>query len=232
MFLQWKYAPIPLFVFFVTTLTVAFRALDFPILCETVDSFDFVLLSFDIPFSPNLYFDCTLFFLVLLYTHQTIGDFSNCFLSIKWKKNCLLVLSLLSFSRSVAHTRVFDFDFAFVFDVCAGDEKQFRKILCLSFPIDGLPAVICDMCRCVSSANSGNNRHVRKWYNDTLPGARHAYRRCVVSTMPSNTAPYHTADTKTISSANILKSNIDTAQRSKYNRKKNQRFCFVLFVFR
>lgn len=110
--------------------------------------------------------------------------------------------------------------------------QHFRKIWYLSFPIDDHPAVICDMCRCVSSANFGNNKRAHKWYNDTLPGVRHAYRRCVVSMMPSNTAPYHTVDTKTISSANILKSNIDTAQRSKYTQKKNREFFLCWFLFR
>lgn len=79
-----------------------------------------------------------------------------------------------------------------------------RKIWYLSFPIDDRPAVICDMCRCVSSTNCGNNRRARILYNGTLPGVRHAYRRYVVSMMPSNIAPYHTVDMKTISSANIL----------------------------
>lgn len=110
--------------------------------------------------------------------------------------------------------------------------QHFRKIWYLSFPIDDHPAVICDMCRCVSSANFGNNKRAHKWYNDTLPGVRHAYRRCVVSMMPSNRAPYHTVDTKTISSANILKSNIDTAQRSKYTQKKNREFFLCWFLFR
>lgn len=96
------------------------------------------------------------------------------------------------------------FSFSLARSLYLARDDLLRRIWYLSFPIGDRPAVICDMYRCVSSTNSGNNKRARILYNDTLPDVRHAYRRCVVSTMPSNRAPYHTVDTKTISSANIL----------------------------
>lgn len=189
-----------------------FLSADFPINLGTIDN-SIILLRFIVFCVPIIFFDCSLFFVQFFFFLICLIIF---FVSPKWKVR--FNLSLLPFSHFDARTIWADANrmkWSLSLDLIV---FAFRKILCLSFPIDGLPAVICDMCRCVSSANFGNNKLVRKWYNDTLPGVRHACRQCVALVKPSNTAPYHTVDTKTISSANILKSNIDTAQGSKYTQ--------------
>lgn len=85
-----------------------------------------------------------------------------------------------------------------------------RKIWYLWCPIH--PAATYDTCRYVSSMNFWNSRPAHIWYSDTLLVAQHVCRRCVVLVMPSNTAPYHTVDTRTISWANSLEQEIHQIQ--------------------
>lgn len=109
------------------------------------------------------------------------------------------------------------------------DTVRSRKIWYLWCPIR--PAETCDTCRYVSSVNFWNSRPAHKWYSDTLLDVQHVCRRCVVSAMPSNTAPYHTVDTWTISWASSLEQEIHQIQYRLNASFRSLRIHYFLFGY-